>query len=266
MSKTPSRQSFLGAHSDEVLKATTAGIVGLGGGGSHIAQQLAHVGVGQYSLFDPQRIEDTNLNRLIGATVEDVRMARFKTDIARRLILGIRPWAQVDVHSVNWKSQAQALRDCDVIFGCVDSFADRDELERQARRYLIPYIDIGMDVHRSGADSHISGQVVLSMPDGPCLWCLGILREELLAEEAAKYGVAGPRQQVVWPNGILASTAVGMFVQLVTPWAKKPFVPLLEYDGNRGTITVSNKLPFVPRTCPHFSGADNLGDPFWKVE
>ena len=42
-----------------------------------------------------------------------------------------------------------------------------------------------------------------------------IITEEKLKEEAAKYGAAGPDAQVIWPNGVLASTAVGLFVQLV---------------------------------------------------
>jgi hypothetical protein len=40
--------------------------------------------------------------------------------------------------------------------------------------------------------------------------------------EAEKYGAAGSRPQVVWPNGVLASTAVGLAVQLLTPWHPKP--------------------------------------------
>src|SRR3989338_6382257 len=60
-----SRQSFLGEHSEKFLKATTAGVIGLSGGGSHVCQQLAHIGVGNYVIVDLQIIEDTNLNRLV---------------------------------------------------------------------------------------------------------------------------------------------------------------------------------------------------------
>jgi len=94
---------------------------------------------------------------------------------------------------------------------------------------------------------------------------MGILREELLAEEAADYGDAGVKQQVVWPNGVLASTAVGLFMSLILPWAPKLMPLLLEYDGNRGTIMPSLKLEYVPMTCLHFVGETDLGDPFWKI-
>ena len=55
--------------SEAILDAATIGIVGLGGGGSHVVQQTAHMGVGGYVNADPDVIEDTNTNRLIGGTL-----------------------------------------------------------------------------------------------------------------------------------------------------------------------------------------------------
>ena len=66
------RQSFLGEGSQNIIQRSKIGIVGLGGGGSHINQQAAHIGFRHFALYDPQRAEDTNLNRLIGATVRDI--------------------------------------------------------------------------------------------------------------------------------------------------------------------------------------------------
>lgn len=260
-----SRQAFLGERSEEVLQATTVGIVGLSGGGSHISQQLAHVGVGNYVLVDPQTIEDTNRTRLVGATIEDVERERAKIDIAARLIRGVRPHARIDGHKDDWRNVTQALRNCDMVFGCVDSYKDRSELERQARRYLTPYIDIGMSVGKTGNAFHISGQAALSIPGGACMWCMGVLREELLAQEAADYGHAGVRQQVVWPNGVLASSAVGLFMSILLPWAPTLMSVLLEYDGNRGTVVPSLKLEYIPKTCPHFRADTDLGNPFWRI-
>jgi molybdopterin-synthase adenylyltransferase len=50
------RQSFLGAKSEQNLKRAKVGIIGLGGGGSHVVQQLTHLGVGNYILVDPDMI------------------------------------------------------------------------------------------------------------------------------------------------------------------------------------------------------------------
>jgi len=129
---------------------------------------------------------------------------------------------------------------------------------------MIPYIDIGMDVHDLGTQFAVSGQVILSMPGELCMKCMGFLREDLLAREAENYDVAGSRPQVIWPNGVLASLAVGIFVQLMTPWNKNyRRVWYLEYDGNLQTVATSNRLEYLKeKKCNHFLSVEDLGDPF----
>lgn len=258
------RQSFLGSNSDQVLHRSRAAIIGLGGGGSHIAQQLAHVGVGEFVLLDPDRVEDTNLNRLVGATIEDIQQALEKVIIAKRLIEAVNPRARVVARCSSWQQEANLLQECDVIFGCVDSLIARSELEAFARRYLIPLIDIGMDVYKLADGFSVSGQVALSIPDMPCMRCMGLLSESKMREEAEHYGDAGPRPQVIWPNALLASTAVGYFMQLTTPWHDATKLPLLlEYDGNSQTLYPSTKLAYLGCNCAHYSDIGNVGDPFW---
>jgi len=262
------RQSFLGPESDKIFGSCIAGLVGLGGGGSHLAQQLAHLGLGNFRLLDPDVVEESNLNRLVGATPEDAAKNSLKCDVTKRLINKINPRTRVEAVAKKWQDSHQLLRGCDVIFGCVDTYRDRYELEITARRYLIPYIDIGMDVHSIGDEFSVSGQVILSMPGALCMRCLGFLRDELLAKEAEDYGAAGDRPQVIWANGVLASTAVGVFTQLLTPWhaAHSPTV-YLEYDGNLGTVKSSSRLEHMKaKKCRHFSGLQDLGDPFWAPD
>lgn len=261
------RQQFLGAQSDAVFQALTVGLVGLGGGGSHHVQQLAHLGIGGFVLVDPDTIDLTNTNRLIGGTLEDVAAERSKVAIAERIIRGLNPSARVVAVDTGWEHALEALKGCDVIMGAVDTYGTRDQLEKFCRRFLIPYIDIGMDIR--DLDEHgylISGQVFLSSPGRPCLWCCGFLTQEKLTLEANRYGAGGGRPQVVWPNGVLASTAVGLLVQLVTPWHDSgDDFAYLAYDGNRHTMIphpwakVGANLP-----CPHFE-ADEVGDPGFDV-
>jgi hypothetical protein len=261
------RQSFLGTNSETVLCRSKAALVGLGGGGSHVAQQLAHIGLGNFLVIDPDFIEDTNLNRLVGATLEDVRLGTAKVDIAERVIKSVNPAAEVIKRLASWSEVTAELRDVDVIFACVDSIGCRSELESFARRFLIPLIDIGVDVHELNGEFSIGGQVVLSMPDKPCMRCMGLVTDEALAKEAARYGAAGGKPQVVWPNGTLASIAVGSFMKLVTPWeTHKPTPLLLEYDGDLQTVAPSNKLAYLSRYCKHFDSMNELGDPFWASD
>jgi tRNA A37 threonylcarbamoyladenosine dehydratase len=88
-------QSFLGPDSDAILADLEVGVVGLGGGGSHVVQQLAHLGVGKLVPVDDDIVEEKNLNRLVGGTAEDVKAKRAKTEIAERVIKGVNPNAKV---------------------------------------------------------------------------------------------------------------------------------------------------------------------------
>lgn len=92
--------------------------------------------------------------------------------------------------------------------------------------------------------------------------CMGFLTEEKLAQEAGRYGNAGGRPQVIWPNGVLASTAVGLAVDLVTNWTRfaRKFA-FFSYDGNEATVKESITLRGInPDVCPHF-GLETVGDP-----
>jgi hypothetical protein len=134
----------------------------------------------------------------------------------------------------------------------------KDELDAFCRRFLIPYVDQGMDVHKlGGGHGHlVAGQVVLSEPGSPCLRCMGIVTDAALAEESRKYGAAGGRPQVVWSNGLLASLAVGLVVQMVTPWSRraKPGA-YLSYDGNSGLVTEAERFRRWSASCTHYPNA-----------
>jgi hypothetical protein len=263
-----SRQSFLGPDSTEILANTRIVIVGLGGGGSHIAQQAAHVGVGEIRIIDPDSMEDSNLNRLVGATAKDVEGVVPKIDIARRVIAGVRPEIRVIAEKRRWQEIPELLIDSHVIFGCIDGYQQRGFLELAARRYGVPYIDIGMDVTQVGEHHYaVAGQMIQSLPGAPCMRCMGFLTQERLDCEENNYGAAGGNPQVVWTNGTLASLAMGALMQLVTPWG-----PLgsdyvwLELDGNRQVVSPSRQPNYcIQWPCTHFVAAD-VGDPFFKLD
>ncbi|MHA6279364.1 HesA/MoeB/ThiF family protein [Salinimicrobium sp. CAU 1759] len=261
-----SRQSFLGQDFQLIMSKVKVCIVGLGGGGSHIVQQLSHLGVTNFVLFDNDTIEKTNLNRLVSGNLKDSLEGIDKTVIARRVILGLHPNAQVEIIEDIWQNKVEALQQCDVVLGAVDSFIGRRDLESECRRYLIPYIDVGIDVRTVEPDPpRLFGQVILSLPGCLCMTCMGFLSENVLAEEAQKYGDAGSKPQVVWANGVVASNAVGVFVDLFTGWTKNGHIPFYqEYDGNIYGMKSSTRLKFLKKySCPHFSVA-NAGPIKWN--
>lgn len=258
------RQSFLGPNSQRSIEQCRIGIVGLGGGGSHISQQMAYLGSSDFALFDKDHVEEHNLNRLIGGTAADVAgKGTAKVKIAARLINRLNPLAKVEAIESRWQDVADRLRNCDVVFGCVDSFAERRDLEVCTRRFLIPYIDIGLDVHQAGNEpNRMAGQVILSMPGDLCMWCMGFLTEPKIAHEAEAYGKAGGRPQVVWANGVLASTAVGVAVDLITDWTKSLRSPrYLCYDANTGSVFPHPRMEYLKKEkCQHFP-IEELGVP-----
>jgi hypothetical protein len=266
--KRYSRQSFLGGNSETLIGSIIIGVVGLGGGGSHIVQQLAHAGFKNYVLYDPDIIKYPNLTRNIGATESDALFGQNKTEISERQIRALHGNARIRAYTEKWQNNPIPLRECDIIVGGVDGFAERRDLEATARRYLIPYIDVGMTItHVLPEPPRMSGQVFVSMPGHLCMKCVGLINEGNLSREAANYGDAGPRPQVVWANGLLASTAIGILVNLITGWSgESGKVIYLMYDGNKNTIQPHARLGHldISAQCPHYPD-DQVGDPRFRA-
>jgi molybdopterin-synthase adenylyltransferase len=264
MSGRFSRQSFLGTDSDSRIAGVRVGVVGLGGGGSHVIQQLAHLGFSRFTLFDPDVVEESNLNRLIGSTVSDVLTRTPKTEVAARMIRGLQPQANLATYAKRWQDAPEAVRGCDIVFGCLDQFSERDQLEAMCRRYLVPLIDIGLDVTIVEPEPPVmGGQIILSIPGAPCMRCLGFITDARLAQEASNYGDAGPRAQVVFANGVLASAAVAVAVDLITDWTRRSRgAVFLEYRGNESVLRPHARLKDagIPAQCPHYP-EDEVGPP-----
>lgn len=75
---------LLGANGQMNVRNTRVGIVGVGGLGSHVIQQLAYLGTRQFVVVDQDLVELSNLNRLVGARPSDV--GSLKVDVAVRVI------------------------------------------------------------------------------------------------------------------------------------------------------------------------------------
>src|SRR5258707_6440489 len=91
-----SRQiALLGAAGQRRMTDASVALIGLDGLGSHLAQQMAYLGVRQYTLLDGDTVDNSSLNRLIGATGDDAGVP--KADVAARLIRCIQPAADVRV-------------------------------------------------------------------------------------------------------------------------------------------------------------------------
>jgi molybdopterin/thiamine biosynthesis adenylyltransferase len=211
----------IGAAAQAQLAGATIAVVGNSGGGSHVTQQLIHAGLSKLVVIDPDLVEETNLRRLVGAVQADIGVTP-KPDIAVRVAELVRPTVEVVPIAEAFPSARTiaALRDADLIVGCVDGWDTRDDLNALALRYRIPYIDIGITV--VGATDHagmrVGGQIALVAPDGPCMRCMGLgtdQRVEASREMRQGYADAEPDPQVVSLNGTVASEAVTTALMLL---------------------------------------------------
>jgi len=254
MSKQQSRQSFLGDHSQSILHEIPIAVIGTSGGGSPLCQQLAHIGFGKVHIIDPAIVREHHRHRMIGVSSAAITNGWPKVRVVKQLMDTVNPAGRVVAHPVAWQEVHEVLRDVKLVFVCVDGYQTRDEIERYLRSYNVPMIDIGMDVNNFDGNHQICGQVILSAPGHQCLRCFGYITEELLKKEVGKYGDAGSRAQVSWPNSILASTAISIAMAQILPWHSnlKP-APYMQYDGNLMQIKPSTRLPFLQGiTCPHY--------------
>jgi molybdopterin-synthase adenylyltransferase len=106
----------LGREGQATLALLSIGIVGLGGMGSVVAEQLAHLGVGSLVLLDPDTLEETNLNRVVGATRKD--LGRPKVEIAADAARRVNPRVAVTpvAGDVIRSDDARRLLSCDLLF------------------------------------------------------------------------------------------------------------------------------------------------------
>ncbi len=217
------------------LAKLVVGVIGAGGTGSLTVQQLARLGVGHIVVVDDDFVEITNVPRIVGATVDDAAGGVNKTAVAQRHAEGLP--APVHIESVPGNVRnplvSRELRRCDVVFSCVDRHYPRAILNQFAQQYLIPVIDMGIQVQADGSGriQGAGGRVAVLRPGGWCLWCTGDLsaeelrREGLPAEQKAeeqKRGYVGPdipAPAVISLNAVVSSLAVTEFLQLALGFA-----------------------------------------------
>ncbi|MBV5310269.1 ThiF family adenylyltransferase, partial [Chromatium okenii] len=84
----------------QVMHDQTIAVVGVGGLGSVIAENLIHTGFHNVHLIDHDHIEVTNLNRIVGAYYNDAVQNRLKGDVVRDHLLRINPKARIQAHAV----------------------------------------------------------------------------------------------------------------------------------------------------------------------
>ena len=89
-------EMLIGNEGMEKLKNAKVAVFGLGGVGSFVCEGLARSGIGNFILIDFDRIDESNINRQLIATVNTI--GRYKVDLMKERILEINPDANVEAY------------------------------------------------------------------------------------------------------------------------------------------------------------------------
>ncbi len=122
-------EMLIGTDGLNKLKNCHVAIFGLGGVGGHTVEALARSGVGTFTLFDADRIAESNLNRQIIATIDTIGMK--KTEAMKNRILSINPNAIVytnDVFYLPENADLYPLDKFDYVVDAIDTVSAKIEL------------------------------------------------------------------------------------------------------------------------------------------
>ena len=139
-----------------LLRTKKICVVGCGGLGGHIIEQLARIGIGEIRCVDGDHFESTNLNRQILST--ESLMGKSKAETAAVRVNAIN--SSVNVHPyctyLTEENAVEIISGCDAVLGGLDNIPTRKILARACAEEGIPYI--------YGAISGWVAQAGISMP------------------------------------------------------------------------------------------------------
>lgn len=188
----------IGVNGQQVLRDSSALIIGLGGLGTPAALYLAGAGLGHLVLSDFDRIAASNLHRQILYREPDI--GRPKLDAAREQLRALNSDCAIELRPgpLDDEGLLDAVRGVDLVLDCSDNFATRFAVNRacvMARKPLV-----------SGAAIRFEGQLaVFDAARGTgCYACLYPSAGET-AESCEEAGILGPVVGVVGVRQALAA-------------------------------------------------------------
>jgi hypothetical protein len=263
-----------GTNVQQTLGDLKVGIVGCGGTGSAVGEQLIRLGVRHLTLIDPDTLSESNLTRVYGSVLSDVGQPKVQV-LARHLGRIAPGLCCATVQSmITMESVARRLIGCDVVFGCTDDNAGRLVLSRLATYLLIPVIDCGvlLSSDAEGQLTGIDGRITILSPGQACLICRGridlaragaelLTPDERRRREDEGYAPALARTEpaVVTFTTLVAATAVSELLERLIGYGpdSRPSEILLRCHEREISTNVS--LPREGHYCHPSSSKLGLG-------
>lgn len=125
--------------SDEQKKLKDAQVVvcGCGGLGGQVIENLARIGVGNLTIFDPDVFSSSNLNRQLGALSET--LGRNKAMVLAERVGRIHDLCRVKTFQNDFR-MAVNFPGADVVVDCLDDVKARFELAKRCRQQNLPLV------------------------------------------------------------------------------------------------------------------------------
>ena len=130
---------LLGQLATERLKKSHIAIFGLGGVGSYAAEALARAGVGEFSLFDFDKVGESNINRQNIAFTDTVGQP--KVNLMAERIARINPDAKINAKNIFYdEHNSEHILDANfsAVIDAIDSFNSKISLLSESHRLAIP--------------------------------------------------------------------------------------------------------------------------------
>jgi len=219
------------------LRNLSVAVVGCGGLGSPIAEQLVRMGVNEVILIDNDLLDTpSNIRRVFGAKLSHLKAKPYhpKVDIVgnhlKRLGLGVK------IRSIKGDVRIERvfrhLLDADVVLMATDTHSSRAVVNELPSKYLMPVIDVGVRIGSKG-NNKLSGLVAearILTPSTPCLWCRKSIsadvvraenlpsgeRNQLIREGYVVHGVGEPEPSVIALTVLGSSLATCALIAMIS--------------------------------------------------
>jgi molybdopterin-synthase adenylyltransferase len=174
----------------DALTGLDIAVVGTGGLGSPIGEQLVRMGLRTVTLIDHDVLDTpSNVRRVFGSSVADLSatVPPPKVDIVGRHLdqLGFGSAVRRVCGDVREEGVFRELLDADIVICATDSHGSRAVINDLASTYLLPVVDVGVKggAMANGELAALVAEIRVLTPMTPCLWCREAISADVIRAE-----------------------------------------------------------------------------------
>jgi molybdopterin/thiamine biosynthesis adenylyltransferase len=232
-----------------ITKNQIVTIVGVGGLGSIVAENLVRNGFSSINLIDHDVVEKSNLNRIVGAFFDDAQNQTYKVLAIEKHLKKITPDVKIKSlpNDVYDSEIEKVIAISDWVFVATDNHSSRFKAQELCFKYFVPLISVGVNITvNDGEIKDMSGEVItVRVGDKLCLNCLGRINQtkvaydrypdetikEILVQKGYVTGKDIKQPAVITLNSILANMAIETLLNQFT--LRQHHRPVLVFENNQ---------------------------------